>query len=155
MNEIESNFDPIVKLLLDACAYEIEKINIEMEASQSRIIEKLVEVILPDVVIGMKPSTAILHARPVESDVSTKDLQFKIEKKIDQNQTNTQSIHFGYIGQFKLVDAELLYIAASKRLFKIHNYWQKETLYSDGAIKPNTSNELFLGIKINDNIKTK
>ena len=66
--EVESSFDPIVKLMLDACSYELEKISGDMEASHSRMIEKMVEVILPDVLVGIRPASTIINALPVDAE---------------------------------------------------------------------------------------
>jgi hypothetical protein len=152
-NEIESNFDPIVKLLIDACSYELEKINADMEASQSRMIEKLVEVILPDAVIGIRPASAIVHAKPSDSEYMTTNVQFKFDKRISQNDTSTKPIYYCPIGQFKLYDAELIYLATKNKIFKPRNYWQKEIVHTISTSKGLSENILLLGIEVSPQIK--
>ncbi len=152
-NEIESNFDPILKLLLDACSYELEKINAEMEASNSRMIEKLVEVILPDAIIGIRPASAIIHAKPTDSEYNTSNVQFKIEKRISQNNTLTKPIYFAPIGPFKIYNAELNYLATNQKLYQLRNNWQKEMVQTFSANIAPQENVLLLGIEINENIK--
>src|SRR5690606_7018610 len=59
-------FDPVVDLLLGACAVEFEKIANEIFSSETRVLERLAHLLVPEVLTGPKPAHAILHARPVE-----------------------------------------------------------------------------------------
>ena len=46
--ESESAFDPVLELILSACASELEKLHFEQENSRTRITERILEVIFPD-----------------------------------------------------------------------------------------------------------
>jgi len=41
--EAETSFDPVISLLLSACAAELEKLGFELESSRARIIERVLE----------------------------------------------------------------------------------------------------------------
>ena len=49
-NDIDSTFDPVISLLLGACASELSKISSEVNSSQSRITEKLIQLMTPETV---------------------------------------------------------------------------------------------------------
>src|ERR1700712_5545808 len=66
-NEIETNFDPLVSLLIEACAAEFEKIGNAINTSQDRLIEKLADLIVPESVVGPKPTSTIAAATPLET----------------------------------------------------------------------------------------
>src|SRR5215217_9471507 len=65
-NEIDTSFDPLIMLMIDACAAELEKIGYDIGASHSRLLDKLASLILPEAMVGPKPASCIVHADPVE-----------------------------------------------------------------------------------------
>ena len=130
--EVESNFDPIVKLLLDACSYEIEKISGDMEASHARMIEKMVEVILPDALIGIRPASGILHAQPNDKEYMLPSKKhFVTAKRITNPQTQvteTVTMSFSAIGQFALKNCAVRFMAANQKLFQLRDAWYKDVI---------------------------
>ena len=62
--QAESSFDPIVSLLLGACAFELEKISREINNTESRIIERLVNILTPQPITSPHPAYAIAFAKP-------------------------------------------------------------------------------------------
>lgn len=65
--EAENNFDPLVAMILAACSTELEKISDEIHASRARVLERLVQLLSPDVLTGALPTHAIACALPAES----------------------------------------------------------------------------------------
>ena len=55
-DDIESTFDPMVTMLIEACAFELYKVNNEIKNSQSRILERLAQVLSPDTFTGAQPA---------------------------------------------------------------------------------------------------
>ena len=68
IEEIESTFDPIVTMFIEACSYELNKINREMLSSRSRIMNRLAQTLSPESLIGAQPAHTILQARSVEME---------------------------------------------------------------------------------------
>ena len=60
----EGSFDPLVSLLLGACAFELEKISSEINNTESRIIERLVNILTPQPITSPQPAYAVAFARP-------------------------------------------------------------------------------------------
>ncbi|MBC8084310.1 MAG: type VI secretion system baseplate subunit TssF, partial [Hymenobacter sp.] len=66
-------FDPLVNLLLEACAVEFEKIGQELHNTQFRLIERLATLLNPDVVDAPHPAHAVAQARAREAVVVLPD----------------------------------------------------------------------------------
>ena len=69
--EAETSFDPIISLLLSACAAELEKLGFELESSRTRIIERVLEVMFPEEVSGVIPARALIQVSPLENNIKT------------------------------------------------------------------------------------
>lgn len=155
--EVESSFDPIVKLMLDACSYEIEKINGDMEASQARMIERMVEVILPDALIGIRPSSGIMHAQPIDTEYALAVKKHFIgAKRITNTQTNAvenANITFSAIGHVGLKNAALAFIATNQKLFQLKEAWYKDlTLLGQGTKQIQDS--IWIAIEAKEGLKS-
>ena len=64
----EKAFDPVVGLLVGACAAEFGKLQQEMGNSRQRILEQLANTLTPDVMMTPTPAHAVLHVRAIEPE---------------------------------------------------------------------------------------
>jgi hypothetical protein len=121
-HEIDANFDPLVLLLIDACAAELEKIGYDISASQARLLDKLAELVVPEAAIGPKPSSCIMQATPVEPEsiVDTMTRFYCTQRIARPNQRNSYNadIFFTPIGNFPLVKASLSFMMIGSKLFE-------------------------------------
>ena len=60
--EVETSFDPVVQLLLETCASELEKISSEVDVSHARLVERLAQIMMPEPITTSQPAYGILHA---------------------------------------------------------------------------------------------
>ena len=60
------NFDPLVRLLIEACAVEIYRLDNEMASLQRTMTERLAGLLIPEVHIQPRPAHAIIHAAAVD-----------------------------------------------------------------------------------------
>src|SRR6266571_411097 len=72
-DETESSFDPLVGLLFSASALELEKISNEIQATRARLLERMVQLLSPEVLSGPLPAHAVLYARAVEEEARLQD----------------------------------------------------------------------------------
>ena len=80
--ELENVFDPIVNLLFDVCAKELEKISNEIFSSRRRITERLIEILTPTASAKATAARGILRAYPVEDEATLSNYhQFYFQKK--------------------------------------------------------------------------
>ena len=98
--ELENVFDPIVNLLFDVCAKELEKISNEIFSSRRRMTERLVDILTPTASAKATPARGILKAYPVENETLLHDYhQFFYQKKQVNPYNPVESVitnfHFG------------------------------------------------------------
>ena len=131
--EAESNFDPLVSMLLTACSAELEKISGEIEASRGRILERLVQLLSPDALTGALPAHAVVCATPVEDKLEIKeDIQYYTPRKLQGLSENEESlwkdIYFSPTADFHLTRASIRFMATGNALYRVNNFINKEIL---------------------------
>lgn len=149
--EAESNFDPLVSMLLTACAAELEKINGEIEGSRGRILERLVQLLSPDALTGALPAHAIACATPIEDKLEVKEeTQYYTPRKLQGLSENEESlwkdIYFSPTADFRLTKASIRYMATGNALYRVGNSINKEVIAHTGPGKELPACTLWLGI---------
>lgn len=151
--EAESSFDPIVGLLLSACAAELEKLGFELESSRSRIIERVLEIMFPEEVSGVIPARTILQVQPFENNVKISrynSFKTSIRKQNIYNPAENilKEIYFSPSIEARTTTARLVYFAYGDKLYHIENFFFDETIGK--ADMQLASGELWLGIQSSD-----
>ncbi|WP_405206113.1 type VI secretion system baseplate subunit TssF [Aquimarina sp. LLG6339-5] len=149
-NEIESSFDPVVALLIGACASEIEKISGEIDNSQTRITERLIQLMTPETLYGSRPAHGIIYAEPIEKKTTITPehlLYYKKKIKTKNASTELKNIYFSPIQQNQLIDAAVSRMICGNKIFELEGKRKTTSdlsLKSGGYLPPST---LYLGIK--------
>lgn len=130
-NEIDTSFDPLILLMLDACAAELEKIGYDISASHGRLLDKLAGLILPEAMMGPKPASCVVHAKPVEPTavVHTQTGFFTTQRVNTQNGLQNLDMFLAPAGAFTLHKADLSYLQAGGRFYRIHPGGQRDLLH--------------------------
>jgi len=150
-NEIDTSFDPIVALLISACAAEIEKIASEVNESQTRITEKIIQLMTPEFVFGARPAHSILYTEPVDANLKMQpEYLFAYKKKVSYKNVaeNYKDIYFSPLQSFNLIDAKVKHIATGNLIGEINKTKQLQPLFNNANLSQST---LYLGLKTNDN----
>lgn len=151
-------FDPVIDLLVGTCATEFERISTDIHISQSRILEKVAQTILPEVTLKPYPSHAILHARPVKPEHFLKnDDQFVFDKEYigdSPGKIENKKLYFSPALSMKLIDAEPVILATSHEIFKYSNGTVKESIAQNSTYKIPVNNSIWIALKIDINIKS-
>lgn len=147
--EAESSFDPVISLLLSACAAELEKLGSELESSRSRIIERVLEVIFPEEVSGAVPARTILQVSPLENNtkISLYDsFKTSIRKQNIYNpaESTVKEIYFSPSIEARLTTAKVKYIAYANTLNRVESFFFEDAVGKAETYLP--SGELWLGI---------
>jgi hypothetical protein len=120
-HDIESSFDPVVSLLIGACASELAKISHDINGAQNRITEKLVELMTPEGTNGAYPCNAIAHAIPTDptSEVNPTH-QFYTQKRLKDTDGNTtfKTVFLSPVRRFKLIKANIVAAVTSSTLLQ-------------------------------------
>lgn len=108
-------FDPLVDLLVGALATESERVYGDIQASRGRILERLVELLLPEVVTAPRPAHSVLAARSVELlGEATRTDAFTTRHP----QTGGE-IALSPAGRFPLVNGRVTCLAAGHQLWRV------------------------------------
>lgn len=108
-------FDPLVDLLVGALATESERVYSEIQASRGRILERLVELLLPEVITAPRPAHSVLAARPVDllSDASRTDVF------TTRHPQTGEEIALSPAGRFPLVNGRVSCLATGHQLWRV------------------------------------
>jgi hypothetical protein len=151
--QAESSFDPLVSLLLGACAFELEKISSEINNSESRIIERMVNIMTPHPITSPHPSYAVAYARPFKKGAKVKPGdQFYTDIKVSdryEKKAEDKQIFFSPTGTFSLTDGRVRYIAAHKRIYEIVDDQYKD-IVTEKFKTPLPPGSVFLGLEMNE-----
>ncbi|OXB04758.1 hypothetical protein B0A81_16475 [Flavobacterium plurextorum] len=151
--EMETSFDPVVAMMLNALSYELEKVAHELEDSKTRIVERVLEIMFPEVTSGAKPSRAIVHALPIENNIKVSlQNQMTANRRI-HNIYNplapiTKEIALAPTLEVKLSTCEIKYVAYERNLYQISNLFYKDLVRDYNHTLP--SGEIVLGIELGD-----
>lgn len=149
--EMETSFDPVVSMMLNALSYELEKVAHELEDSKTRVVERVLEIMFPEVTAGAKPARAIIHALPIDNNIKVSlHNQMTVNRRI-HNIYNplapiTKEIALSPTLEVKLSSADVKYVAYERNLFEVSNLFYKDAVRDYKNSLP--SGVVFLGIEI-------
>lgn len=132
-DETESSFDPLVNILFSSCALELEKISNEVHASRARLLERMVQLLSPEVLSGPLPAHTVAHARTVDASawLSNRD-QFYCARKTgasyETSEAGFRDFFFAPSGSFQLNSAVVQYLATGHQLFRYREMISKEVI---------------------------
>ncbi|HEY5750125.1 MAG TPA: hypothetical protein VIU12_28865 [Chryseolinea sp.] len=151
----ETSFDPVVSMILNAVAYELEKLYGEFNNTQKRVIERILDIIFPDTISGVIPARAIVHAEPLENNIqlSPGAHLFSCYKKrvnlYDPTAPVQKKITLGPTAAFVGHCAKVEFLAYATDLYRTENYFTKTPIAkAQRHIPPGT---VWLGLKCQNN----
>jgi hypothetical protein len=149
-DETESSFDPLVNMLFSACSLELEKISNEIHSSRARMLERMVQLLSPEVLCGPLPAHAIMHARSVDNltRLSESDQFFWTQRTTSAYETNARfkDIFFAPTSAFHVNAATVSYLATGHQLFRYREMISKEVITHCVAGKELSPSVLWIGI---------
>jgi len=149
------NFDPLIKLLIEACSVEIFTINNEIINVQQRMLERLAKMLTPDVYTSAKPAHAIMHARCSDTSISiSPTTQFFIQRKVASKANgvldSNLDLFFSPAGNFKIFNADVKFLFCGNNLYQIADNQGKEILFrSENNVSPYTA---WLALEVDNNL---
>lgn len=139
-----SELDPFVSLFLASLSEEIYKIAGEVEKMESRILDKICDMLVSDIFLHPVPSHAIMHMTPIEPTCQiTKSASFIYKKD--------KEITFHPVCNTKIVKGDIRYMIINGLCYSIDND-QTKTLLS----RSRTDNEhatFWIGLELDDSIE--
>ncbi|MEP6747593.1 MAG: hypothetical protein ABJB86_07695 [Bacteroidota bacterium] len=149
--EPEGNFDPVLSILLSACAIELEKISGEIQSSRSRVLERLVHLLSPDAFTAALPAHAVACARSVEPShqINTDDQLYftrKLAVSTDSGEQVSKDIFFSPTAPLPIKSASIKFIASGNSLYKADSNGSKELIGQSSPDEGLPASTLWLGI---------
>ncbi len=148
-NEIDTSFDPLILLLMEACAAELEKIGYDISASHGRLLDRLATLILPEAMLGPAPASAVMHAVPVEASAMIDPLtRFNTIQPIKSaTGIRNTDVFFSPAGHFLIHRASLAYMLVGNKLYSIGAGGQRQLMA--GADSPGNTivSDIWLAIE--------
>ncbi|HEY9259767.1 hypothetical protein [Chitinophaga sp.] len=146
--EVETSFDPVVQLLLEACASELEKISGEVDVSHARLVERLAQIMMPEPITSSQPAYGILHAMATEpvADIHA-DHQFYHHTKTG---THTRDLFFSPVTSHRLFRGQVQYLAIGNKLYETRDNWFKEQILQGQTFPDMAPNHLWIGLSMED-----
>ncbi|HPH82765.1 MAG TPA: type VI secretion system baseplate subunit TssF [Flavobacteriales bacterium] len=144
------NFDPVIKLLIEACSVEVFSVSNQISNVQERILERLASLLTPEIYSNPKPSHAILHARSQDklTDISP-ITQFYFQKKIASKTGGTLDknidIFFSPAANYRLFNGDIKWIVGGDSIFSISQSQTKEVILKSPESMP--ASTVWLGIE--------
>jgi hypothetical protein len=150
-DETESAFDPLVNILFSACSLELEKVSNEIHSSRARLLERMVQLLSPEVLCGPFPAHAVLHAKSIDNLTRLRETdQFfwtqKSSSVYESNSTRYKDIFFAPTSSFQVNAASVSYLATGHQLFRYREMISKEVITHCIPGRDLSASVLWLGI---------
>jgi len=144
------HFDPLVRLLVEACSVEFEKVGQEIEQTELRLMTRLAEILSPETHNGPRPATAIVQARPQEPTGWIEPENQLTGKRINARKGETTEAHFAPAGRYPLVNATIVQFAKPQGLFSVEK--SGKTLVAKTLPQPGGERSIWLGLEVDPGI---
>lgn len=156
--QAENSFDPLVGMILGALASELAKFSSEINSTEARLLEKLVELLTPEPVSGPFPSHALLRAKPVEPVFTIKpQFHFFVNKKMvfpGERNAVEKPLFFTPAGNYKLFNGQIKYLVAGAKIFAYQEELYKEVVAVAATGKTVKTSEIWFGLEMDEDVES-
>ena len=143
-NEIESTFDPLISLLITACASEISKLSKDLANSRSRITEKFVELMTPETVYGARTAHAIAYTEP-SSDIETITSEDQFSYDVQLKTNVIKNYFFSPLQKTKIIHGRISYSVCDTDVYEWERKSKSRIAFNKNTNLPDST--LYLGFK--------
>jgi len=146
------DFDPLVILLMEACAVEFEKMAGEIGRTRHRMMERLAQLLYPGT-ISVAPAYGLMQARSSEpSAILYPDAQFTYKPLSGDRKRDAAEIYFSPAYATKIVDGSIQFIATGRELFGIEEGIQKRSIAVATGRNIDLQHTLWMGVDLNEDL---
>lgn len=143
-------FDPLVRLLVEACSVEFEKVGQEIQHTELRLMNRLAEILSPETHNGPQPASAIVQARPLEPTGWIDPDNQLVGKRINPRKGETAELYFSPVDRYPLVNASITHFATPLALYTIEK--GARTLLTSSMPRSGGEQSLWIGIEADPGI---
>ena len=151
------NFDPLVRLLVEACAVEIYRLDNEVAAVQKTMTERLAGLLIPEVHIQPRPAHAIAHGASTDEYMYVAmESQFVHQKRVPTVPNGpldaTMDVYFSPSGRFKVIAGDVSIVASGTNVYRLNELQQKETFLRTAGGRRIDQGVVWIGIDVEPRI---
>lgn len=111
--------DPLVRHLMDSCAFEIENVAKSIEETRQHILDRLASVMCPEVIDLPRPAHAVFHAHPEEEILDLPQTAQFFHRQIDrESREGSRDIFFSPVVNSRLVNGEVNFVISEQGIFQ-------------------------------------
>src|SRR5574344_537430 len=146
------NVDPVVKLLMEAIAEEIYDIANNVNTMESRLLERLANILTPDILISPVPAHAILHTRSIEPMASIdEECYFCCNTPHLKKLLRIENLTFSPLCKSKVFNGDVRYIMANGLLYQYDKNRRKQMI-ARSEIPYTESNRVWIALELDSEI---
>jgi hypothetical protein len=138
-------FDPLVKLLIEACSVEFEKVGQEIQGTELRLMTRLAEILSPQTQNSPQPANAIAQARPLEPRGWVEPETQLVCKRNVVRKGEPAEIFLSPSARYPIVNATVVHYATPNALYSIEK--GARTLLASGRPQPGADQNLWIGLE--------
>jgi hypothetical protein len=148
------DFDPLVSMLIEACAVELERFAGDIASSRERITGRLAQLLNPGA-LSVSPAYGVVQMRSTEPwSIIYPDTQLVYTAVgPDRNTRRNGELYFSPALPVKIVDGAIRYIASGRLLSEVNDTGTTQ-LATAVLAPPEFNHSTWLGIELNDNVTT-
>lgn len=149
-NREMEGIDPLIPLLFDACAAELERMGVAIDEAGQRIALKMMELLTPESMLNPAPARSVLHALPFDP-VSTvdEDVEFYYFKRNPfQDEDVDLEIYFTPVAEHKLYNARVECLATGGAIYRLDEINEKNIIVRSRGGK-GMPDCLWIGLSLN------
>lgn len=109
------DLDPVVKMLFGGLASELYQIHEEVSDSHTRVLNRLAQLLTPEILVAPSPAHAIVHGNPTDAETTIDTHLQLIGSRI---QRPNERIYFSPAQKTTLKDVRVTYIAYGSHLYQ-------------------------------------
>jgi hypothetical protein len=149
------NFDPLVKLLIEALASEIYKMSNEVNNIETRILERIAHLLTPDTLMSVRPAHTLLHTQPLEEKgYVNKKTGFYYDDPVFKQKNKINEVGFYPVDAFQLFRSSVKTLVCGRTIYTLDQTLNKEILTRSTARSEIFSQSVWVGLQIDPAIDT-
>ena len=145
------NFDPVVKLMLEALSNELYMLGEDFTAIETRLLEKTARILTPDILTSALPAHGVVHASPIEPGyLITKESGMYYENDLLTQKLSAGSISFYPACDTLLHKADVKYMVCDDILYQVDHTLSKTMIARTETRTP--ARTVWLGLAVDDSL---
>lgn len=145
-------YDPVLNLLVGACASEVKRVGHEVQEVQNRVFERMVQLLLPGASVTALPAHAVAQARPAEPVCTLRaEDHFSAQRLVGDK---AKEFFFTPFQPVRLFDAGMVFMAAGRDIWRIREDGGKEKFAETSFSHALPGSDIWIGLEVNDLIES-